>query len=137
MDLGHLSRRGFVAKSLGAVGGLTVFAGFGRGARASWSSWSSCSSWSWDGCGHHHHHHHHCGKPVDCCAPPPTCCAPQPTCCAPAPCGHPANGYESAPPPAEEAPPAPEAAYRRRYFRAARSRVSRRTRYASLRLLER
>ena len=139
MDLGQLSRRGFVAKSLGALGGLSMFAGLTRGARA---SWSSCSSWSnnrcYDPCGYDP-----CYAPVDCCAPAPVCCEPAPTCCAPPPCGYNGNGYhgngyEAAPPPAEGAP-APPAAYRSRsrYYRVSRQRTYYRPRYAHLGLLER
>jgi hypothetical protein len=140
MELGQLSRRGFVSKSLGALGGFSLLAGFAPRARA-----HSCSSWSSSNCCHRNYccQPASCCEPVaTCCAPAPTCCAPQPTCCAPQPTccgnGHSGTSYEAAPPPEKEAPPAPGASrFRVRYYGVQPRVASRRSRYATLSMLER
>lgn len=143
-----MNRRGFVAKSAAAFGGLALVTGSASKANAGWffsscgsscgtscGSVSSCSSISSVEC---------CAPEPTCCAPEPTCCAPEPTCCAPEPsccapepacssggCGTviesvPVETAPAAPAaPAPEPAPAPSAFYSRPRYHRVSSRVLR------------
>lgn len=155
MDLSFVSRRGFLGKSVGALGSVALLSGLTRRAQAGHcgggggcgggcgEASSVSSSDCGGGCGGHGGG---CGEPVGCggepvgCGAPayqpaPTCCAPQPSCGCGGGASYPVESSAPAPAaPAEPAPaPAPpEAAYYYRY----RS-VPRRMRFASLSKLER